>query len=119
MSSLVSLSVCQSLCVSSYSICVFVTYRNDQCPLLCINIIISIVIIISQRTDGATSEKLDFKLSLPCCAFVIPVPCDGKQFSDLLSGGLLCEAQTVKVLSKHDVPLSRTSGCSSRVVRGV
>ncbi|XP_062504625.1 AP-3 complex subunit delta-1-like isoform X2 [Corticium candelabrum] len=50
-----------------------------------------------KRTDGATSEKLDFKLSLPCCAFVIPVPCDGKQFSDLLSGGLLCEAQTVKL----------------------
>ncbi|XP_065844476.1 AP-3 complex subunit delta-1-like [Oscarella lobularis] len=50
-----------------------------------------------KRSDGATSEKLDFKLSFPCSGFIYSATCDGKEFSELLSGGKLCEAQTLKI----------------------
>eukprot|EP00118_Oscarella_pearsei_P003393 m.14139 g.14139 ORF g.14139 m.14139 type:complete len:1230 (+) comp25546_c0_seq1:46-3735(+) len=50
-----------------------------------------------KRSDGATSEKIDFKLSFPCSGFIFPSTCDRKEFSDLLSGGKLCEAQTMKI----------------------
>jgi len=46
--------------------------------------------------EGTASDKLDFTISLPCSAFICPVPCSQQQFASMLSSGGLCDTQTIK-----------------------
>ncbi|XP_046843480.1 AP-3 complex subunit delta-1-like isoform X1 [Xenia sp. Carnegie-2017] len=44
-----------------------------------------------QYDDGSTSEKLDFKLPLPCSSYIVPTACSSDNFAALLSSGDLSE----------------------------
>jgi AP-3 complex subunit delta-1 len=55
------------------------------------------VVYMAKGESGTASEKLDFSLHLPCSAFICPIPCANQHFSTLLSGGSLCDTQTVNV----------------------
>ncbi|KAI0240347.1 AP-3 complex subunit delta-1 [Lamellibrachia satsuma] len=44
---------------------------------------------IVKNEEGATQEKIDFKLSLPCVSYLVGVPCDGDAFTKLLGSGNL------------------------------
>eukprot|EP00058_Branchiostoma_floridae_P018373 XP_002603862.1 hypothetical protein BRAFLDRAFT_276908 [Branchiostoma floridae] len=55
--------------------------------------------------ESSTSEKLDFKLYLPCTAFLIATPCSSDAFARLLQGGDLSSKYSIK-LPNSGVPFS-------------
>ncbi|XP_021362269.1 AP-3 complex subunit delta-1-like isoform X1 [Mizuhopecten yessoensis] len=52
---------------------------------------------ILKTDDGATHDKVDFKVELPCCAFLTSVPCSGGDFASLLSSGDLNAKSSISV----------------------
>ncbi|XP_013390011.1 AP-3 complex subunit delta-1-like isoform X2 [Lingula anatina] len=50
---------------------------------------------IVKNDDGATHDKLDFKLHLPCSSYLVPVSCKGDAFAEMLGSGNLNEKSSV------------------------
>jgi AP-3 complex subunit delta-1 len=44
---------------------------------------------IIKTDDASTCDKLDLKLSIPCCAFLVAVPCNSDTYAKLLTDGSL------------------------------
>ncbi|KAK2138644.1 hypothetical protein NP493_7364g00001 [Ridgeia piscesae] len=59
---------------------------------------------IVKNEDGATQEKIDFKLSLPCTSYLVGVPCDGDAFTKLLGSGDLAHKSSMQAtVSETDI----------------
>ncbi|XP_069127630.1 AP-3 complex subunit delta-1-like [Argopecten irradians] len=52
---------------------------------------------ILKTDDGSTHDKVDFKVELPCCAFLTNVPCSGEDFASLLSSGDLNSKSSISI----------------------
>lgn len=52
---------------------------------------------IMKTADGSTHEKLDFKVCLPCCAYLVGTQCKGPNFASLLSNGELSAKTSTKI----------------------
>ncbi|KAL4235570.1 AP-3 complex subunit delta-1 [Mactra antiquata] len=46
--------------------------------------------------EGSTHDKLDFRVEIPCSAFLVAVPCKGPDFASVLGSGDLTEKSTLK-----------------------
>lgn len=44
-----------------------------------------------QTAEGSTHEKLDFRLNIPCSAFLVGLPCNGDAYTKLLASGELSD----------------------------
>ncbi|BFY99699.1 hypothetical protein BsWGS_02740 [Bradybaena similaris] len=51
---------------------------------------------ILKSADGATQDKVDFKISLPCSTYLVTTPCSSEQFASLLSSGETTEKVSQK-----------------------
>lgn len=46
---------------------------------------------ILKSDDGSSQDKLDFKLTIPCSAYLVGIPCNGDAYTKLLTSGQLSE----------------------------
>ncbi|KAL5022862.1 hypothetical protein ScPMuIL_002017 [Solemya velum] len=51
---------------------------------------------IEKTEEGSSHEKLDFKLSFPCCCYMVATPCKSADFATLLGSGDLSEVSSIK-----------------------
>nr|XP_039258298.1 AP-3 complex subunit delta-1-like isoform X2 [Styela clava] len=47
--------------------------------------------------EGSSQHKLDFKLYLPCSAYLLTAPCNSERFTHLLSSGEVSEKSSIRV----------------------
>ncbi|KAL8577686.1 AP-3 complex subunit delta-1 [Nucella lapillus] len=52
---------------------------------------------ILKSSDGSTQEKVDFRILLPCCSYLLTSPCKSEDFASLLGSGDLTAKGSVKV----------------------
>lgn len=46
---------------------------------------------ILKSDEGSSQDKLDFKLTIPCSAYLVAIPCNGDAYTKLLTSGQLTE----------------------------
>ncbi|XP_076439969.1 AP-3 complex subunit delta-1-like isoform X2 [Babylonia areolata] len=52
---------------------------------------------ILKSPDGSTQEKVDFRIHLPCCSYLLTSPCKSEDFASLLGSGDLTAKASIKV----------------------